>query len=84
MLVLETSALCLQVQVLSSAPEKTTCFDKSFFQLYLPLRASDVGFANDAAYANDVSLRAHKGKYRIITNEVSNIIDCEAICIISP
>ena len=31
----------VQVQVLSSAPEKMTSFDLSFFQLYLPM-ASDI------------------------------------------
>ena len=29
---------------------------------------------NDIRYANDVCLRAHKGKHRIIASETSNII----------
>ena len=40
--------------------------------------------ANDDADANDVSLRAHKGKHRIIASETSNIILSEAKNIISP
>ena len=36
--------------------------------------ANDVGYANDDANANDVCLRAHKGKHRIIASETSNII----------
>ena len=40
--------------------------------------------ANDDADANDVCLRAHKGKHRIIASETSNIILSEAKNIISP
>ena len=37
----------VQVQVLLPAPEKPTCFDKSVFQLSLPLRASEVAYCSE-------------------------------------
>ena len=39
---------------------------------------------NDVRYANDVCLRAHRGKHRIIATKGSNIILSKAKNIISP
>ena len=48
------------------------------------LRQMMTATPNDVRYANDVCLRAHKGKHRIIASETSNIILSEAKNIISP
>ena len=39
------------------------------FWMMFACHANDVGFANDDAFANDVCLRAHKGKHRIIAKQ---------------
>ena len=46
--------------------------------------ANDVGFANDDADANDVCLRAHKGKHRIIATRSGATSYLRSKCIISP
>ena len=49
--------------------KKTTCFDKSFFQLYLPL-ARYIATQLYSAMASDIVLRTVKGKYNITPSKM--------------